>query len=74
MRLPLIELDHALGAGQRRTAQQNGVDQAEDGRIGPNAEREGEDGDNGEADAFAHAAQGNPEIGEQAFHVFAPEG
>ena len=48
----------------RQGLQQQGVDEAEDGGVGADAESEGEDGDSGEAGRLEKLAEGVAEVGE----------
>ena len=62
-RLVEVEVDHLFRPLDRRVAQEDGVDEAEDGRVGADPERERDDGDRRERrppgqrpDAVAHVA------------------
>ncbi len=57
-----VEPDEAVGVGEREWAKDDGVDDAEDGGVCADAERESEDGDEGEAGIFAERAKGVAEI------------
>ena len=51
--------------------EENGVDRAEDRRIGPDAEREGENDDEGERRALEQAAKAIADILKEAVHDLA---
>lgn len=55
-----------MGEGQR--PEQNTIDEAVNGRVGAEAESEGEDGDQREAGAFSHGAEGEAEVGGEIGH------
>ena len=54
----------AVLVGQR--LEQHGADDAEDRRVGPDAERQGQDGHRGEGGAVPERAQGEPGVGGEA--------
>ena len=56
------ESDDAVGFGEGKGFEEDGVDDAEDGGVGADAEGEGEDGDCGEGGVF-------PELAERVFQV-----
>ncbi len=57
-----VEPDEAIGVCEGERAEDDGVDDAEDGRVGADAEGESEDGDESEAGIFAEGAEGVAEI------------
>ncbi len=59
---PLAQEEESLGLGIRQRAQQNSVDDAENGDVGPNPEREGEDGDGAERRRLEQHADGVAQI------------
>jgi len=52
------ELDELFGVADGKVAEEKGVDEGEDGGVGADAEREGEDGDGGERGRFGESAEG----------------
>ena len=56
------ELYEALGSGHGQRAHDDGVQQAEDGGIGADSQRQGQDDGGGESGAFAQCAQGVAQI------------
>ncbi|MCX6952010.1 MAG: hypothetical protein NTV51_07570 [Verrucomicrobia bacterium] len=58
-----VEDDEFLRGPDWQHFEQDGLHQAEDGGVGPDAEGEGEDGDGGEAGGFRELAEGELEIG-----------
>src|SRR2546430_897970 len=62
------DLDEPVRSGVRQRLEQHGVDRAEDGGIGADAEREREHGDEREAGASREGADRVPEILEQGVH------
>src|SRR6185312_3337210 len=58
----------AVGLVVREGREERGVDDAEDGGIGANAEREGEDGDGGEARVFEEKAKAEDEVAPAIAH------
>ncbi len=58
------ELDHSVGAGVGEWVDQDGVNHAEDGACGADAESEGEDGGQDKAGALAEFAGGILEVGD----------
>jgi hypothetical protein len=61
------EGDKAVGFGIRQRAQQNAIDDAEDGGVGADADGEGEQDGNGESRSLAETAKGEAKIGDQGF-------
>ena len=57
-----LENDEAVRFGERQAAQEEIVDQTEDGGVHPDAEREGEHGEQGEAGRLEELAEGEAEI------------
>ena len=51
-----------VGLGKRERAEEDGVDEGEDGGGGADAEGEGEDGKGGEAGMLAELAEGETEV------------
>ena len=62
------KLHDAIGAGVGERIDEDGVDDAEDGASGSNAEGEGEDGGQREAGALAEFASGVAQVGRQRLH------
>lgn len=58
----LIKHDQLVRALDRQLAQQNLVDQREDGRVRPNSERQRQDGDNREQGTAEQSADGELEV------------
>jgi hypothetical protein len=53
----IVQADKALTLLEREGAEQDGVDQAEDGGVGADSQGEGENGDGGEAGVLAQGAE-----------------
>ena len=64
-RVVLLDGDKALGIGVGKRAQQHAVDDAEDGGVGADAERESEYGDDGESRRFSQHSQRVAKIAEE---------
>ena len=62
VRVRLPEHHQPLRLRERQRLEQQGVDDAEDGGIGADAERQGDDGDRGESWARLQHADGVPDI------------
>src|SRR6266571_1728621 len=62
------DLDEPVRSGVRQRLEQHGVDCAEDGRVGTDAEREGEHSDQREAGALGEGADGVAQILEERVH------
>ena len=66
-RVEVRELDQFVGILSREHAKDDGVDEAEDGGVGADAERESEDGGGGEGWSFAEGAEGVANVLEERF-------
>src|SRR3954462_3876409 len=66
--LVLVDLGDLFRVRNRRTPEEDGVDEAEDCRVRADAEGEGEHGDQREAHTFPGAAEGEADVGEEAIH------
>ena len=64
----LVEHDELVGVLHRELAQQNLVDQREDGRVCPDSQRQRQDGHGGKQRAPAQAAQCIPQVGKDLRH------
>ena len=56
-------------SGIRQRAEQNGIDDTEDGGVRSNPEREREDGNQGEGRAFQKLPQGVAQVGDHKMRV-----
>ncbi len=65
------EEDEAVGVWKGRGFEQDGIDYGEDGGIRADAERQGEDGGEGEAGALAEGAECVFQILKEGFHASA---
>ena len=70
----IVEPNQPILVRERERAKEDGVDDREDGGVGADAQREGEDGDGGEAEVLAHQAQGEADVLRQDLQVLARGG
>ena len=64
-----FDVDDAFGVRKRKRTKENAVDQAEDGGVRADSERERNNGDGGEAGIFEKHSPGVPQIAPYAFYI-----
>ena len=71
-----VEIDELFGRLERELSQQYGIDESEDGRVGANSHRQGQNGDQREARALpqppGRIAKVSPDRGQERIAVPVP--
>ncbi len=65
-----VDLHQLLGGPHGHARKEDGVHQAEDGRVGSDPQRQGKDGDGGETRGLGHAPEGVANVLNEAIHGF----